>query len=505
MTLSNSRSHPGWRWTLGLTILVALATALRFWRLGRWGLEGDEVFTLHDSVRFQLNNPRPLLYLLNHFVVGSFLPLDEFGLRLLPALFGVLSVPALFLIGRSLFGDRAAFFSALLLVFSPLHVYQSQYARYWSLVVFLSAIYPYAVFLAVRDRNPKMAILGILIGLLAVLAHPVSLFLMAGLSVWLLLQVRREHLVRLWSRTAVRWAALGMVGGTLLLGVRYVPMLLGWISSHDESVRVPDHLLALPGRPGVKQAGLLLAYLDGLTAPLILTGMLGLYLLWRRGEKSLALLLISLFFVPVGLLLILSTRTAISVTYMLSTAPVLFLGAGFFLARLSDLDWDLRPRWLLSAALAAIIVVAGLPTLISQYRDGRRQDFRGAALWLHDRLRPGDLVYADQFRTVALYLPDRKVQHLAADPVALSRSLQRVRASGEGGTLWIVAPYAPKGGHRTTPKLNDFKSWLYANCQLRESIGVARLDFRQNELQIYRCPPAPAARPVPQSELTPAR
>jgi hypothetical protein len=34
--------------------------------------------------------------------------------------------------------------------------------------------------------------------------------------------------------------------------------------------------------------------------------------------------------------------------------------------------------------------------------------------------------------------------------------------------------------------MND---WIYTNCQLRNTIGVGRLDFRQNYLQIYRCPP----------------
>ena len=34
--------------------------------------------------------------------------------------------------------------------------------------------------------------------------------------------------------------------------------------------------------------------------------------------------------------------------------------------------------------------------------------------------------------------------------------------------------------------------WIYENCQLRNTVGVARLDFRQNQLQVYRCPSVPA-------------
>jgi hypothetical protein len=489
-------------WFGVLAALLGLAAALRFWRLGHWGFEGDEVFTLHDSIRLVPNNPRPLLYWLNHFLVGPLMPLDELGLRLLPACCGVLAVAALFFVGWRLVGTRAALFASLLLVFSPLHVYQSQYARYWSLVFLLSGVYPFAVYLGIRDRSFRMLALGVLTGVLAVLAHPVSLLLVGGLIVWLLTQVRRHHLRGLWNQKSVRWAAgvVVVLGGVIV--VRYIPLLLGWVYAHDEKTRVPDHLLSLPSRPGVKQAGLLLAYVDGLTLPLVLAAAMGIYLLWLRRDRSMALLLACLFVVPVGFLLLLSFRTAVSVTYMISTAPIVFLAAGIFLDRLASLDWEVRPRWLLSAAVAAIIIAGGAPTLISQYRDGRRQDFRGAARWLREHLAPGDLVYSDQFRTVNLYLPGTVVHHLSADPTALTQSLRALQDSRRGATLWIVAPYSARGGYRTTPKLNSFKTWIYQNCQLREAIGVARLDFRQNELQIYRCPPGGPVDITPSQALT---
>jgi hypothetical protein len=174
---------------------------------------------------------------------------------------------------------------------------------------------------------------------------------------------------------------------------------------------------------------------------------------------------------------------------MISTAPVVFVAAGVVLDRLATIDWELRPRWLLTATFTIILIAAGSPTLISQYRDGRRQDFRGAAQWLQQHLSPGDLVYSDQFRTMRLYLTQTPIQHLSADSTALEEGLRGLERSRPAAALWIVAPYSARGGHRTSPKLESFKEWLYNHCQLREAIGVARLDFRHNELQIYRCPP----------------
>src|SRR5688572_5649646 len=107
------------RAALLLTGLIVLAAALRFWRLGEWNFQATEIFTLRDSSSPQFGNPRPLGYLLNYYVVRPLLPLNEFGLRLLPALFGVLTIPAFYFIARSLVGVRAALFGTLLLVFSP--------------------------------------------------------------------------------------------------------------------------------------------------------------------------------------------------------------------------------------------------------------------------------------------------------------------------------------------------------------------------------------------------
>jgi mannosyltransferase len=477
-----------------LTALIVLATALRFWRLGDWSFEGDEIFTLRDSVNQpHLTNPRPLLFFLNHYVVRPFVPLDELSLRLLPALFGVLAIPAFYLVARRLVGIRAALFGALLLTVSAVHVHQSQYARYWSLVFLLSVVYPYALYLGFRERNGRALALGLLTGVLGVLAHPASVLLVGGVGLWLALTyLRRERFAQLWSQRSFRWAT-SLVGILAVAGaVRFVPVLRAWIRMHDLRLRPGDHLLGLPSGQGLKQIGLLLSYVDGLTLPVVLTGMLGFYLLWRTRDRSLALFLICMFIVPWVFILILSFRTAVGTSYILPSAPAFFIGAGVFLDRLAGMNWELRPRWLPSAAVAVIMIASGLPTLLSQYLDGRRNDFRGAARWLKEQLSPGDFVYSDQYQVMTHYLPSTEVQRLAADTAPLTESVRVLHNSGRSGVLWIVAPYSSEGGHRTNPNIGTLKGWIYANCQLRHTVGVARMDFRQNELQIYRCPPAGA-------------
>jgi hypothetical protein len=473
-----------------LTGLIVLALALRFWRLDQWSFDSDEIFMLRDSLNPRPTNPRPLLYFLNHYLVGPLVPLNELGLRLLPAVFGVLAIPALYFVSRRLLGTRAALFATLLLTLSPLHVIYSQFARYWSLVFLLSAVYPYAIYIGVRDRNRRALGLGLVTGVLATLAHPVSILLAGGPAIWFLAtHLRPRYLKPLWSQKSVRWGALLLVILAVTVAVRFFPMLEGWISQHDKNPGSGQFLLRRPVAPGLKQILYLLAYVEGLTLPLVLTGVVGIYLLWQGRDRFLALFLTSLAIFPMVVLPLISLRTPVSTYYLLPVAPVFFMGAGVFLSRLFEVDWKVRPRWLVSATMAAIVIAAGGPTLLSQYLNGRRYDFRAVAHWLERRLTPGDMVFSDQPVALAHYLRATKVQRLRHDPAPLMQSVSALHQSGRGEALWIVAP-APAHALRTNLKQGGLARWIYQNCHLRNSIGGGRLDFRQQLLQVYRCPPA---------------
>jgi mannosyltransferase len=482
------------RATAVLAGLTLLALVLRFYRLGAWSLESDEVFMLRDSVALKLTNPRPLMYLLNHYVVAPVLALDEFGLRLLPAVFGVLSVPVFYLLARRLVGPRAGLIGAFFIATSPLFVYYSQFARYWTLVFMLCAVFPFALYLGIRDANRRMLALGAVTGGLALVAHPVSVLLLAGIAAWVILTYgRREVLAQLWQRRLVRFGLLATVVVVLLVVIRLVPVLQGWIAAHDvvpESEKGGEFLLRTPSGPGVKQISLLLAYVQNLTPPLVLAAVLGIYMLWETRTRSLALFLVCLWTIPTALILLIQLRTAVSPFYLIPPIPVVFLGAGVFLDRLIDPGSGLRPRWLLSAAVGVMIFLSGAPTLASQYRDGKRWDFRGASRWLDERLSAGDVVIADQPQVVSFYLPRTDVRRLIAEPERLAQAAGEARA--RNAVLWLVSP-APSHAFRTNPRIGSLNQWIYTHCQLRNTIGVGRLDFRQNFLQIYRCPPVAAA------------
>ena len=476
--------------------VIVLASVLRFWRLGDWNFQATEIFTLRDSISLRLTNPRPLGYFLTHYVVGSFLPLDEFGLRLLPAVFGVLAVPTLYLIGRRLVGTRAALCAALLLAVSPLHVMYSQLARYWSLVFLLSAIYPYAIYLGVRERNRRWLALGVVSGILAILAHPVSVLLLGGVGLFLVVGLRREHLKRLWSRKGVRWTlVLGLALTTAIL-VRFVPLLQSWVSMHDQNPGYGQFLRPPMPKPGLKQILYVAIYVESLTLPIVLSAIAGIYWLWQGRDRTLARFLASLAVFQIGFLTLVTLRTSASQYYLLPSAPVFFLGAGVFIDQLFGVGSSLRPRWLLPAIMTAIAIAAGAPTLISDLREGRRYDFRSGARWIAERVAPADIVFSDQPMVMAHYLPQHPVRHLLQDLELLRGGMGELHQAGREGVLWIAAP-AASHAYRPNMKQGGMINWIYDNCQLRTSIGVGRIDFRQDYLNIYRCPPTMPAASLP--------
>ena len=468
--------------------LIVLALVLRFLRLGDWGLEATEMFTLRDSVRPQFHNARPLGYLFNYYLVRPFHPLDELGLRVMPAVFSVLAVPAFYFVTRRLVGTRAALFAALLVTVSALQVYYAQFARYWSLVFLLSAIYPYLLYMGIRQRHTGMIVLGSITLVLAVLAHPVAALLLGGPAIWLLIvYARPRYLQQAWRYQSFRWgvaiAALLAVG----LAWRLVPMLQGWVTMHDKNPGSGQFLLAPKLPTGPKQIMLLMAYFESLTFPVVLAGAAGIYLLWRERDRTLGLYLATLAIFPLTFIALVSIRTPASTFYLLPAAPVFYIGAGVLLERLFQVDWKLRPQWLIPATITVALLTAGLPTLVSQYSNGRRFDFRGVAHWLRPQITPQDVFFSDQPMVLAHYLGGPTVQKLRSDPAQLGESLSRLEQSGDGGHLWVVAP-AASHAFRTNLKPGGLARWLFDNCQLRNTVGTGRIDFRQQYLHVFRCP-----------------
>ena len=475
-TVAPPSAEHGARHALILAVIVAIATILRFDHLGYWGLEGAEIFTLRDSlVTHDLRGSRPLLFFLNYHLIRPWFGLGEMGLRLIPALSGILAVPALDDLVRRVSTSRAGLFAAFLVAVNALHVSRSQHGRYWTLVFLLSAAYPLAFYIGVRERQRIWIISSLLLGLLAMLAHPTAGLLAGGIGFWLLIIYgSKVDFQRLRASQSARWVLAAAGLAVALTAMWLIPLLQAWVAT--------SHMKRLRG------VALVLSQIDGLTAELSVVAIAGVLWIWHR-DRSLAVFLTALVVVPTAFLVALSYGTAVSTAYLFPTAPVFFIGAALFLDQLTRMPEEAWTRRLLVTTVMAVLLASNVPGLWSQYRDGGRPDFRAAAAYLKGQLRPGDAVVSDQSRTLKHYLPDVKITPVRRNPERIQGTLDTLRMAASDGRLWIVVQASLRGGFKNHKLgLGPIGDWVYGTCQLRHTVEQPRLDFRNNGLQIFQCP-----------------
>ncbi len=132
-----------------LVALMILGTILRLHRLGYQSFWNDEIVTWLSaqgsawnviSQRVENSNIPPLYYLIADAALAlrGRLGLEE-AMRLPSVIAGVLSIPLLYVVARPWIGARAALFAAALLTVSPFHVWYSQEARPY-VVLLLAAL-----------------------------------------------------------------------------------------------------------------------------------------------------------------------------------------------------------------------------------------------------------------------------------------------------------------------------------------------------------------------------
>lgn len=471
-----------------LVVLLAAGAGTRLHRLGDWGLSGDELYTLRDSLEpnlFLLEQPvqfllnRPLIYLLNHHLIAPYTELGAGTLRLFPVIFGILGIAALVLVGRRLVGDRAALLAGLLLVFSPWHLVHSQFARYYSLVFLLAAISPAALYLGARHGSRAWTAAGVGCVVAGWLAHPTAVLPTAGFLVWagiVLLrraEGRRRTLV-LWSLVAT--AALGVVLGGILLS-RWAALEQEW---------------------GIGGVWVAVSWTSRLGAGPAIAAAVGATLAWLDGRRELSLFLALAVLVPVTIIGLLGQYVAVHTGYLFATAPYALLAAGYGLDRIARAFATPVTRGVAAGGVAAVVVASTLPGFASHYLDGSRPDFRGAAEYVAERAGPADSVLTDHPMSFKHYEPSLAAASLERSPAVLDTAYRSVRAGDPPGSLWIV-PYVRTEGGFGVRGLGAVEEWVRRRCVLEEVVGAHRLDHELNLVPVWRCPGPrvgpPAGRP----------
>src|SRR4030042_3759453 len=127
-----------------LSLLLLIGFTLIFYTFDQKSLWIDEIYTFNDSrddlkgqLKFYSENPTflhpPLFFVLTHLFHPFTKP--ERDLRIIPLIFGTLSIPMIYFLSR-LFSPNIALPCTLSLTFMTYHIYFSQDGRMYSLLMF---------------------------------------------------------------------------------------------------------------------------------------------------------------------------------------------------------------------------------------------------------------------------------------------------------------------------------------------------------------------------------
>jgi mannosyltransferase len=367
-----------------LALITGVAAVLRFHSLNAksfWFDEGVSVaiarLDWYNFARILLRREAnmSLYYLLIHFWLhfgGS-----EFFIRSLSVLFAVVSIPAIYFLGRRLFDSRIGLIAATLLAVNAYHVQYSQDARSYTLMVFLCLLSSLYFLKCLDEPSRRNRVLYIVASALAIYAQFFSILLVIAESVSLKMLNQAE--VPRQFRSALRWVAL-LASPVFVFVATTGTGPLRWVQ-----------------RPSLRDVWVFALHLTGNGGPWLLLVCVALclsalipILRARRFARSpwdtwRYRFLLCWLVLPIALTLALSLVKPLFVPrYFVFCLPALLLLVACGIARL-------RPA-LLACALLLVLILSFGGTVAYYQRDVdiQRDDWRAATRFLLDHAQSGD-------------------------------------------------------------------------------------------------------------------
>jgi mannosyltransferase len=225
---------------LALLLPVLLAFALRVHRLEVQSLWYDEAVTAQvasqgvaELTRWTAEDIQPPLFYYVEAVWTRLYGRGEWALRFPSAFAGVLTVPAMWVLARRLFGRGldgriAALAAALLAAISPLYVYYSQEARMYAQLTLLGVLAGYALLRAMAAAQLRSETLWwtgfVSCAVTMLYTHYFGVFLLLAYGLWFVIAWAPEVARARIKRNARRKLGFA-VCSALVIGVLYLPWL----------------------------------------------------------------------------------------------------------------------------------------------------------------------------------------------------------------------------------------------------------------------------------------
>jgi mannosyltransferase len=401
MSLRNKLERIAPKLAFVLTAILLIGAALRIYGLNS-GLWYDEIVTLVESVRpplreivthFPSNNDHPLYSVLGHLSIGIFGE-HAWSLRLPAFLFGLLSIPLVYILGVGITNRFEASAAATLLAISYHHIWFSQNARGYTILLFCVLLTTHLLLRGLKTNRRFDFVAFAIVTAIAAYTHLTTVLVTVAQALVVAAHLLASRNGRLaadhWANAAIGFALAGLL--TVLL---YLPLLSdvrAYFGQPSETKNVATAGWAILET----LKGLQLAYMGaGLFAGALVFAV-GCWSYLRQSPTVLAL-----FFAPPLVIL----ATAIVLQHPIRPR-FFFFAAGFALLVIMRgavviANWIARPIGrqslrsdlehflpILAFTCMAAVSVLALP---AGYRHPK-QDYEGALNYVVTEIRPGELI-----------------------------------------------------------------------------------------------------------------
>ena len=412
---------------LALVAIILLALALRLFRLGAgsiWYDEGVSLYLAGLSIPALVAHTAgdihpPLYYILLHVwlrLAGN----SQFVAAFFSLFFGILLIPATYLLARRLLGAQVALLAALLVALSPYHLWYSQEMRMYTLGALLGVLSFYFLLRALSPAPNPLSLSrrvtpreGVRSWLPYVLCTVLGLY---SLYYFVFLLVFENLAVFVWWLAARRrrWPATPDIRAWILSQIAVLLLYLPWL---PVAIRQATQPPVPPWRGFTAPASLLVESWTALSlgqsvqagaVAFVLILVLCLYLaalLHKDEGRPAAWLLAGYTFVP-----LLSIYIASLVTPLYHVRYVFLYAPAFAIVLARGLSLVQRYSRLVGGLALALIVLASLRSIQAYAYDPAYgpDDQRGAVAYIARNARPGDAVLIDAgyaYPTFLYYYP----------------------------------------------------------------------------------------------------
>lgn len=450
-------SSPLLTWSLLLGVML-VATLLRLPRLALQSVAFDEGYslavgsaawpTLFQATLSSGVHP-PLFYIIYKTVLPLWGP-SEFGGRFVVVIAGLLTIPCLYQLGRRMFGRPVGLLAAALLALNPLHVWLSQEARMYGLLILLATLSMLFFWQALRTNQARYWLALTVVNALLFNLHYFGLWLPFIQFVVLLTDFRRYF-------SRFRYWVLAQFGAGLAL----LPWIFFTARRPAQTFGIgfldTPNLLDLPLTYWNLAIGLswgaawpLTVVAVGAVALAVLLGLVRPNTGFGPAQKLVVWWLI----LPVGLVWLISQRRSFYADRYLSfVIPAVILLISLGLTRLQKRGW----RWLL---MGAVLAANGYGLFLTS-RDPAflKDDWRGAVAYITAREQPEDviLLYSTHIQFPFGYY---YAGQLPQKPISLNLEnypLEPLTAGYE--RAWLVYPYTRRPTHYPMQPLRPAGYW----------------------------------------------